>query len=638
MSSNDLLTRDEVLGGMPSRRAQTLLFLIEARTAALAAQSRQAVERFVTEQTVKERNLTFLEAFALGREPPLRPTIQNLERYAPQWADLAPENPRLRAALAQLIGQKYQPPLERVPGIRAALGLDTEPVRRAYERQFGAQLDSIYARRITPLDRLRWAWAMLARRLEALPPFWTAFALTLTETVGAGILALPIAFAAIGPLAGIALLVVLGVVNQLTIAAVAESLARSGAVRYGNAFFGRLVAEYLGGVGSLMLSVSLALLCFVALLAFYIGTGTILADATTVPAMVWSALLFLIDVYFLSRQTLGSSIASALVIGAVNIAIIVAISALTLTHLQWANLAYVNIPLVGGRPFDASILRLIFGVVLVAYFGHMSVGSCARVVLQRDPSARSLIQGSIAAQLAAMALYCLWVLAVNGAISPRTLAELSGTALAPLTAEIGPSVQILGSVFAILAMGMASVWMSLGLVNLVREWLPARSRTILLLPRRQGRLVFVPRHKPEPEGLQVGITYLGLADGQPRLRLDAEVGSDTHHVEVAADRRWDLTTVLDRLPDLRGHGVSLQLEVLDASRETLRLRVTSSMSVSYEGGWDSFGLHIADALMLPDQGQQLVNWVLRKREVALSDVVARLDGERRPGAGRDQRL
>jgi hypothetical protein len=100
------------------------------------------------------------------------------------------------------------------------------------------------------------------------------------------------------------------------------------------------------------------------------------------------------------------------------------------------------------------------------------------------------------------------------------------------------------------------------------------------------------------------------------------VGSDTHHVEVAADRRWDLTTVLDRLPDLRGHGVSLQLEVLDASRETLRLRVTSSMSVSYEGGWDSFGLHIADALMLPDQGQQLVNWVLRKREVALSDVVA----------------
>jgi hypothetical protein len=37
---------------------------------------------------------------------------------------------------------------------------------------------------------------------------------------------------------------------------------------------GRLVAEYLGAAGSLMLSVSLAILCFVALLAYYIGRPT----------------------------------------------------------------------------------------------------------------------------------------------------------------------------------------------------------------------------------------------------------------------------------------------------------------------------------------------------------------------------
>src|SRR5918912_3384883 len=262
MASDDLLTRDEVLGGMPGRRAQTLLFLIETRTAALVAQSRQAVERFATEEAAKERNLAFLEAFALGREPPLRPTIQDLEQYAAQWADLVPDNPRLRAVLAHLVGRKYQLPRQRVPGVRAALGLETEAVRRAYERHYARPLESIYAPRVRTLDRLRWAWAALARRLEALPPFWTVFALTLTETVGAGILALPIAFAAIGPLAGAVLLVVVGGINQLTIAALAESIARSGAVRYGNAFFGRLVAEYLGGPASLVVSVSLALLCF----------------------------------------------------------------------------------------------------------------------------------------------------------------------------------------------------------------------------------------------------------------------------------------------------------------------------------------------------------------------------------------
>lgn len=619
MSTDDLLTREEVLGGMPARRAQTLLFLIETRTATLVAESRQAVERFPTEQAAKERDLAFLEAFALGREPPLRPTIQDLERYAAEWADLAPDNSRLRAAIAHLVGQKYRLPQQRVPGVRAALGLDTEQVRAAYQRQFGTSLDSIYAPRVSPLDRLGWGWTALARRLEMLPPFWTAFALTLTETVGAGILALPIALAAVGPLAGVALLVVLGVINQLTIAAMAESVARSGALRYSNAFFGRLVAEYLGGAASVILSVSLAIVCFLALLAYYIGTGTILADATSVPAAVWAALLFLIGLYFLSRQSLSSSVASALVIGAVNIGIILVISLLALSHLQWANLTYVNVPLLGGRPFDPSILRLIFGVVLLAYFGHLSVGSSARVVLQRDPSARALIQGSIAAQVAAMALYCLWVLAMNGAIAPQTLAGLSGTALAPLVTEVGPSVQVLGSLFAILAMGMASVWFSLGLMNMVREWLPSRSRRVLLLPRRQGSLVFEPRRR-SADSLRLSITYLGLQEDQPRLRLDVDMNTDSRHVEFAVNGRWDMASVVDRVPELRDGGLSLGLEVLDAGRESLRLGITSSMSVSYAGGWDALGLRMADALVLPDDERRFLNWLIRQGEVGDSDV------------------
>jgi hypothetical protein len=205
------------------------------------------VERFATEQSENERNLAFLEAFAVGRDPPLRPTIQDLEQHAAQWADLVSENSQLRAAIAHLIGQKYSLPRHSAWHIRAVLGLDTDAVGHAYQRQHGRSLDSIYAPSMTAVDRLRWARAGLARRLESLPPFWTVFALTPTETVGAGVLALPITLAAVGPLAGVVLLVLLGVVNQVTIAALAESVARSGAVRYGNAFFGRLVADYLGG-------------------------------------------------------------------------------------------------------------------------------------------------------------------------------------------------------------------------------------------------------------------------------------------------------------------------------------------------------------------------------------------------------
>jgi hypothetical protein len=58
----------------------------------------------LTEQVEQQRDLAFLEAFALGRDPPLRPTIQDLEHHAPQWATLIPDNPNLRAALAHFLG------------------------------------------------------------------------------------------------------------------------------------------------------------------------------------------------------------------------------------------------------------------------------------------------------------------------------------------------------------------------------------------------------------------------------------------------------------------------------------------------------------------------------------------------------
>jgi hypothetical protein len=117
MTSDKLISREEVLAGLPARRASTLLFLIESRIAHMVAQSRRVMEIFLTEEAAEERDLAFIEAFALGRDPPLRPTIQDLERYAPQWAFLVPENPRVRAAVAHLLCQKYDFTHQTVPGV-----------------------------------------------------------------------------------------------------------------------------------------------------------------------------------------------------------------------------------------------------------------------------------------------------------------------------------------------------------------------------------------------------------------------------------------------------------------------------------------------------------------------------------------
>ena len=284
---------------------------------------------------------------------------------------------------------------------------------------------------------------------------------------------MPIALASVGPIAGVFLLLILGAVNALTIAATAEAMARHGGLRYGRVYFGRVVGDYLGVSGSVIFVCALLVLNAVNILAYYIGIGLTLSDATGLPAIVWTAGIFAVGLYFLGGKNLNSTVATALVVGGVNIFLILILTGLAFSHFDPSNLAYVNLPLVNGQAFDASILQTIFGVTMLAYFGHTSAGNCAQVVLRRDGSARSLIWGCVAATLAAMVLYCLWVVAVTGSIAPQVLANEQGTALGPLAAQFGTGILLVGTVFVVLSMGMGSIHTALGLGYLVRERLPA---------------------------------------------------------------------------------------------------------------------------------------------------------------------
>ncbi len=630
-----LFDREELLAGLPARRANALLFLIESRTAHLVARSRRAMERFLTEEAAQERELAFLQAFALGRDPPLRPTIQDLERHAADWADLVAKNPRVQAAVAHRLGKKYEFTRAAVPGVRAALGLDEPEVKQAYERLYGEPLESIYSARAGLADRLRWMWSALAARLESLPPFWTVYSLTLTETVGATILALPIALAAIGPLPGVAILVVLGLVNVLTVSFMAEAISRSGTIRYGSAFFGRLVADYLGPGGALVVTASLFVLCLPVLTVYYIGFAGTLEDATSVPAAAWVALLFLVGLYYLRRQSLNSTIASALVVGALNFGLIIALSLLSFAHARSDNLLHEHLPYIHGRPFESSILALVFGVVLCAYFGHMSVALCGQLVLRRDPSGRSLIRGCAAAQATAILLYCLFVLAVNGAVAPQTLAHQTGTALAPLAHTVGPVVNALGSAFVILGMGMGSITYALALFGLVLERFPAASPVVVALPRRASRLLFEPRghRRGRDDAFRFGLVYLGLDGGEPRFRLDAERAGLLQRFEATATGRLEVLgadgapAVLERFPDLSEDRYQLELEISDADERSARVAVTSTLRLAYEGRWDVAGLSLADVIALPEAEADLVGWITRREEVSLREVAERAGGD-----------
>jgi hypothetical protein len=265
-------------------------------------------------------------------------------------------------------------------------------------------------------------------------------------------------------------------VNILTIIGIVEAITRNGNMRYGTAYFGRLVGDYLGKPGSIVLVPALLILNVLVLMAFYVGISTSLADVTGINPMLWSVLIFLIAVYFLRNKSLNATVASALVIGIINILIIIILSALAISHLELANLQYINLPFAAGKIFNPKILELVFGVVLAAYFGHTSAGNAAKVVLRRDPGGKSLVWGNVAAMATAIAIYSLWVFSVNGAISPVVLSKETGTALSPLAIKIGGPISILGIIYVILAMGMGSVHMSYGLYYQVREALPSKTK------------------------------------------------------------------------------------------------------------------------------------------------------------------
>lgn len=201
-----------------------------------------------------------------------------------------------------------------------------------------------------------------------------------------------------------------------------------------------------------------------------------------------------------SRGVSAGTVASSLLVATINIGLLLLLSGLALSHLHGEYLFHMQVPFLDGRPFDPSVLRLLLGTALGAYFGHPNMVNAASLILRRDPSARGLIWGSAAAVVVSMGIYSLWVLAVNGTVPPAQLLGQSGTVLGPLATQIGPMVHVLGVILAVILFGTSSVRASFIISNLVRERLPVRSRTVVTLPRRRHRVLLQPR-----SGAAVGV-------------------------------------------------------------------------------------------------------------------------------------
>lgn len=489
-----MFTREELLGGMPARRASTLLFAIEGETARQVAASRINRAGYVGERTTAEREQDFLKAIATGSKLPKPPSVGDLERFASGWANLVPAADDLRAGVGRLLGTKYRFRRDDVPGIRRALALDSPTVAASFERHYHQPLESIFVTKLPVRTRARWTLSRIVARFDRLPPFWIAFFLALTETLGEGILSLPLALAGLGPIPGVILLLVLGAVNLITMGAMAEAVIRNGSMRYGAAYFGRLVTELIGRAPASVLGVVFALDGVLAFLFYFLGFGSVLAGATGIPVGFWIAVLFGLNVFMLRNESLDDTIASATIIGTLSLLLIVAITVIALANVDPANLAYANVPVLNGQPIDGPIFGLIFGIILMAFFGHTSAANAAKLLLTIEPSGRSLLWGNLLAMTTVILLYCVASVAILGVLGPVPLLGTNGTAMTPLAEALGPAVNVMSVIYVVLAIGIGSLYVTLGMYNQVVEFLPRRSNGAGgLLARlgatRRGRLI-----------------------------------------------------------------------------------------------------------------------------------------------------
>ena len=602
------------------RRAASLLFVIESRTAHLMDRSRRKMELFVTEQNSEARELAFLEAFGAGREPPLRPTIQHLEFFAPQWAALVPSNPSVRAAVAHLFGEKYAFTRDAAPRIRAALGLDEELVQAAYLRQCGESLEDLFRAHLSISEWLSWTWATLMHRLESLTPFWTVFGVTVAFSLSQAFLALPTGLAGVGLSTGVAMVLVVGFINVLTMACMAETCARNGDVHYGKGFLGALVAEYLGNEGSYLYSVATFIRTFLVALAGSLGLGITFAAFTEVPATVWIVALFGIEIFYLSRK-FGTTINTMLLLTAVNLVLLVPIIGLAFAHADPANLAASGGFFGEVGFFAPSALQFVLGVTIMLYIGHVGVIQCARLVLPRDPSGRSLIQGSIAGTCFLTVVFIVWLVAVNSAVSQQQLTEEAGTALAPLAENIGFGVRALGILVVALLLGVSCLKVSDILFKLVAERIPSRVKIAVVLPRRRGRMLLRPRGKTG-RGNAVGLTYRGLTDGKPRFLAEVQQQASLYRYEFTVERHCDTGDLRGHMPKGSLAGAHLAFEIIDAIPQSVHMRVETSMRLTYDGEWEISGRGVTDILELSEPLRVTLNWLMRRERASAAEIAA----------------
>ncbi|MSU75533.1 MAG: hypothetical protein EXS55_03410 [Candidatus Magasanikbacteria bacterium] len=254
-------------------------------------------------------------------------------------------------------------------------------------------------------------------------------------TIGAGVLGIPYVVARAGLVIGLLEILFLGIVMLFLNLMVGEVAALSG----DNMQLSGLAGKYLGHTAKMVFSITFMFGSYGVLLAYIVGIGDAMAALIGGSAAMWSIIFWSLGSFIVWRGLSTVSIFEK-TFGFFVILFIVGLSLYLLPHISTVNLTLGS----------AGSFFLPLGVILFALDGAPAVAE-AHALLPKQP--RLFRRAVIIGTLIPMAVYFLFTLAVVGSqgLNADPIATVG------LGARYGGFVKILGSLFAIVAMGTAFV-------------------------------------------------------------------------------------------------------------------------------------------------------------------------------------
>ena len=275
---------------------------------------------------------------------------------------------------------------------------------------------------------------------------WHAAALVFGTIVGAGVLGLPYALAQTGLLAGIAVLVVAGSMLTLLMLFLGEVSLRSKEKHQLTGY----AKQHLGNTAKHILALALVVNIYGAMLAYTIGQGEVIDSVFGGNAVLWSSLFFGVGGVVIA---LGINVIKYVEawLTIIILALLSVVMVLAAPSIEVSNLAVGQV--------DASNLLVVYGIALFACFGLTAVPQ-ARDVLFAAPK-RQLRTALVLGGVLPLLIYSAFAVVVVGVTGTETTA----VATIGLGEVAGPSILLIGSVFAFFAMTTSFLALGLALRN-----------------------------------------------------------------------------------------------------------------------------------------------------------------------------